>query len=287
MDINLITQILLYGVLRGFVYSTLAIGLSLIFGTMKIVNLSHGILCILGAYFAFSMASLGFDPYISLLFLLPLFFIIGLCLYLGIFQKTRDPNSSTVSSFGLLIAIQTLIQIFWDPTPKTARSYLSDVLIPIGTISIASSRIMLVLLCILAALTLYFLLKRTLIGIAIRAASEDSETSSLMGVNIKWVNCIAFSLGLLLACLAGVAYGTNYAFDPFVGLSLTFKGAVTLTLAGLGSTLGVIITGPILGIIEGIVGFQLGLGWIDIVTYFMLLFILIVRPSGIFGGGRL
>lgn len=287
MDLSLVVQILLYGVLRGFVYSIIALGLSLIFGTMKIVNLAHGTLCILGAYFAFSMISLGLDPYVSMPLLLLLFFIVGICLYLGIFQKTRDPNSSTVSSFGLLMAIQTLIQIFWDPTPKMARSYFSDILMPLGAVNMASSRIVLALLCIFTAFVLYFLLRRTLIGTAIRATSEDAETSSLMGVNVKWINCIAFSLGLILACLAGVAYGTNYAFDPFVGLPLTFKGVVVLTLAGIGSTLGVLITGPILGIIEGIVGFQLGLGWVDIVAYLMIIVILIVRPYGIFGGRRL
>jgi branched-chain amino acid transport system permease protein len=283
MDINLIAQILLYGVLRGFVYSIIALGLTLIFGTMKIVNLAHGILCILGAYFAFSLVDLGLDPYISMLVLLPLFFIIGVCLYFGIFQKTRDPNSSTVSSFGLLTAIQTLILIVWNPTPKTAHSYFSDVLVPIGGVNISSSRIVLSALCIFTAFLVYFLLRRTWIGIAIRSTSEDAETSSIMGINVTKVNCIAFSIGLLLACLAGIAYGTNYAFDPFVGLSLSFKGFVVLTLAGIGSTLGLLVSGPILGIIEGIVGFQLGLGWTDVVSYLMIIILLITKPTGIFG----
>lgn len=287
MDLNLIAQILLYGVLRGFVYSIIALGLSLIFGTMRIVNLAHGILCILGAYFAFSMIGLGLDPYVSMLLLLPLFFIMGMGLYFSIFQKTRDPNSSTVSSFGLLTAIQTLVLILWDPTPKTAHSLFSGILIPIGGVSISSSRIMLTIICIFAAFLLYFLLKKTLIGVAIRSTSEDAETSSLMGVNVKWINCVAFSLGLVLACLAGVAYGTNYAFDPGVGLSLTFKGFVVLILAGIGSTLGLLVSGPILGVIEGVVGFQLGLGWIDVISYLMILIILIAKPTGIFGEKKL
>jgi branched-chain amino acid transport system permease protein len=287
MDINQIAQICLYGVLRGFVYSIMALGLTLIFGTMKIVNLAHGILCILGAYLAFSLIDLGLDPYFSMLLLLPLFFIIGVCLYFGIFQKTRDPNSSTVSSFGLLIAIQTLIMIIWNPTPKMAHSYFSDILVPIGVVSLSSSRIVLSALCIFTAFIVHLLLKKTWIGIAIRSTSEDAETSSIMGINVKKVNCIAFSIGLMLACLAGVAYGTNYAFDPFVGLSLSFKGFIVLTLAGIGSTLGLLVTGPFLGVIEGIVGFQLGLGWTDVISYLMIIILLITKPTGIFGGKKI
>ncbi len=287
MDISQVTQICLYGVLRGFVYSTIALGLTLIFGTMKIVNLAHGILCLLGAYLAFSLTAQGLDPYISMSMLLPLFFVIGACLYFGIFQKTRDPNSSTVSSFGLLIAIQTLIQIIWDPTPKMARSYFSDLLVPIGGISLSSSRIVLSMLCVFTTFLVYFLLRKTWIGIAIRSTSEDAETSSVMGINVVKINCIAFSIGLMLACLSGITYGTNYAFDPFMGLSLTFKGFVVLTLAGIGSILGLLVSGPILGIIEGIVGFQLGLGWVDVISFLMIIVILITKPTGIFGGKRL
>lgn len=286
-EVSLILQILLYGLARGCVYGVIALGLNIIFGTMKIVNLAHGTLCIFGAYIVYSLFSLlGFDPY----FLMPLavlvFFGLGLGFYLGIFQRTRDPNSSTISSFGLLIALQTIMLLLWTANPKAIPSPSATVIISLGAVSIAFSRIILIFVCIATTFLLILLLKRTIFGKAVRAISEDAETALLMGISIRRINGLAFSIGIMLACLAGVVYGINYSFDPYVGLMLTLKGMVALTLGGLGSPSGSLIGGFILGVIENVIAYQVSASWADVASYFAFIIILLIRPSGIFGKSK-
>lgn len=286
-EISLALIILLYGFARGCVYGVIALGLNLIFGTMKIVNLAHGALCLLSAYIIYSLFYLsGFDPYGLIIPAVLIFFVIGLGLYFGIFQRTRDPNSSTISSFGLLVMLQMIMVIFWTANPKTVPSIYSNIMIPLRVVSISLTRVILIIVCIAATIFLSLLLKKTIFGKAVRGVSEDAETATLMGISISKVNSLAFSLGIALACLAGIIYGINYSFDPYIGLMLTLKGFVSLTLGGLGNPIGAITGGVILGIVENVIAYGVGASWSDVASYFAFILILLIKPTGIFGKGR-
>ncbi|MEM3551227.1 MAG: branched-chain amino acid ABC transporter permease [Candidatus Bathyarchaeia archaeon] len=286
-ELSLVLIILLYGFARGCVYGVIALGLNLIFGTMKIVNLAHGALCLFSAYIAYSLFYLlGLDPHGLIVPVVLIFFVIGLGLYFGIFQRTRDPNSSTISSFGLLVMLQMIMVIFWTANPKSVPSTFSEVMIPIGEISISLTRVILIIVCIATAILLNLLLKKTIFGKAVRGISEDAETASLMGISVRKVNSLAFSLGIALACLAGIIYGINYSFDPYVGLMLTLKGFVSLTLGGLGNPIGAITGGFILGIVENFIAYGVGASWSDVASYFAFIVILIIKPTGLFGRVR-
>lgn len=281
----LIVQIILFGIARGCVYALLALGLNLIFGTMKIVFLSHGAMSVLGAYFVWTLlSSLGIDPLILTFVTLVPFFVIGLFLYRGVFQRTRDPNSSTISSYGLLVALQMIILMAWTANPKTISSPYESIAIPVvGGISILFTRVLLIILCVVTTILLILLLKKSMFGKAVRAVSEDYETSSLMGVDVKKINSLAFSLGIVLSCFAGALFGINYSFDPYIGLLLTFKGFVALTVGGLGSSLGSVVGGVSLGIVENIIAYSIGPVWSDIASYAFFIIVLLTKPSGIFG----
>ncbi|MEM3550695.1 MAG: branched-chain amino acid ABC transporter permease [Candidatus Bathyarchaeia archaeon] len=286
-DISLILLILLYGFARGCIYGVIALGLNLIFGTMKIVNLAHGAMCLLSAYIVYSLFFLtGFDPYLLMFIAILVFFGFGLGLYSGIFRRTKDASSSTISSYGLLIALQMVMVIIWTANPKAIPSPSTSAIVPLGVVSISLSRIVLIFVCVIVAFLLILLLKRTMFGKALRATSEDAETASLMGISVMKINALAFSLGIVLACLAGVVYGINYSFDPYLGLMLTLKAMVALTLGGLGNPIGAITGGFILGIVENVIAYQFGATWADVASYFAFIIILLVRPSGIFGKGR-
>ncbi|MDI9619642.1 MAG: branched-chain amino acid ABC transporter permease [Candidatus Nezhaarchaeota archaeon] len=287
MDPTLIPILLLYGFARGCVYAVIAIGLNLIFGTMKIVNLAHGSICLLSAYMSYTLfQTLGLDPYASLLLTLPVFFAMGLGLYFGIFKVTREPNSSTISSFGLLIALQMIMVLAWTANPKAIPSQYAGIMIPIGIASISLARILLMVTCLAASFLMLLVLKRTVFGRAVRAISEDPETPYLMGINVVKVNSLAFSLGVALACLAGMVYGINYSFDPYIGLMLTLKGFVSVTLGGLGNMIGSVVGGVILGVAENVVAYTIGAQWSDVASYFIFILILLVKPTGILGRSR-
>ncbi|MEM1583024.1 MAG: branched-chain amino acid ABC transporter permease [Candidatus Bathyarchaeia archaeon] len=280
-----ILQIIIYGIARGCVYVILALGLNLIMGTMKIINLSHGVIFILAAYMVYSM-SVAFpfvDPYVLMFLALLLFFVLGAGLYLGLFARVKTRAGSTVASFGLLKVLEVVILIIWTANPKIIPSTYSMTIFSFGFFSMAISRVILIFTTLLTAFLSGILLMKTIFGKAVRAISEDATAASLMGINVSKINCLSFSLGIVLCCLAGATYGINYSFDPYGGLMFTLKGIVSITIGGLGSMLGAVVGGCILGIVENAVAYQIGAGWQDVAAYLAFLLILLFKPRGIFG----
>ena len=284
--LTLAAQITINGILFGSIYSMVALGLNLIFGTMKIVFLAQGTITILGAYTAFWLFNLfGVDPFISMLVIFPLFFVLGIASYYGIFHRALKigPNPTLLASFGLLIIVQTAMAVAWTANPRGIYPSYASLVFSLGDVHVPFIRIIALVFCVVVTAVLLVVLKKTMLGKAIRATSEDPEAASLMGINVSKINCIAFSIGIILAGLAGLILGTIYSFDPYLGLLLTLKGFVALTIGGLGSTVGALVGGLILGVIESTTAFLVGAGWSDFASYTAFLVILLIKPYGIFG----
>jgi len=283
---GLIIQLLVNGILFGTMYGIAAIGLSLIYGTMRIIFLAQGATIILLAYICFWLFTLfGVDPYVSLIFVIPLSLLLGAGFYHVLFKEAaalEDKNISLLIAVGLMYLVEQLMLVVWTANPRAiSTTYSSFVFRPIG-INIPFTRLIALLMALLSALGVFLFLKKTLIGKAVRAASEDMEATTLMGIGPHRVNMVAFAIGIGLAGIAGVGLATVYSFDPVYGLFFAIKALIALAFGGMGNVFGALLGGIILGLLESWASFFIGAGWADAVSYVVFLIVLMLRPEGLF-----
>jgi len=284
---SVLLQVLINGILFGSMYGIAAIGLSVIFGTMRIIFLAQGTMIVLFAYLCYWLAvKAGIDPYISLVIVTPISFVVGLGLFYGLFRKAaalEDRNVSLLLAVGLLWLVENLMLQFWTANARFVPDAWADFNLRAGLINISGGKLIALVIAILAALIVYLWLKRTRVGTAVRAASEDMESTTLMGINSVWVSAIAFAVGLGLAGVAGVSMASVYAFDPNYGFTFAIKALVALSLGGIGNVFGALAGGLILGLLENLAAYYIGAGWIQVVAYAIFILVLIFLPQGLFG----
>ncbi|MDX1412590.1 MAG: branched-chain amino acid ABC transporter permease [Candidatus Promineifilaceae bacterium] len=289
MDTTII-QVILSGILVGAVYGLAALGLSLAFGVLKVLNVAHGALIMLGAYATFYMFTLlAIDPYVSMgiVFILLAFF--GLLLYALVFrhvirldEENRIKNSLLIG-FGLILILQTIaVRAFSADERSVITSYASAAW-TIGDIRVPLIRLSGLVLAIIAVIILERFLTRTYLGKALRATSEDWATAALTGIDIRRVYFIAFAIATGLAGITGVMIATGFSINPNIGLSWTLKALIVVVLAGLGSMRGTLLGGLILGVAEALSAYYFGGEYREIVGLILFLIILSVRPQGLFG----
>ncbi|NVL93306.1 MAG: branched-chain amino acid ABC transporter permease [Desulfobacterales bacterium] len=286
LTFGLITQLFVNGILFGTMYGIAAIGLSLIFGTMRIIFLAQGAMIVFFAYISYWLFTLfGVDPYLSLIFVVPLSLLLGSGFYSSLFKEAaalEDKNISLLIAIGLMFLVENLMTVVWTANPRSIlTTYSSFVFRPIGII-IPFTRLIALLMAVLSASGVLLFLKKTLIGMAVRAASEDMESATLMGINPHWVNVVAFSIGIGLAGIAGVGLATIYSFDPVYGFIFAIKALIALAFGGMGNVFGALLGGIILGLLEGWASFFIGAGWADAVSYAVFLIMLMLKPEGLF-----
>ncbi len=282
-----LVQILVNGILLGSMYGIAAIGLSLIFGTMRIIFLAQGTMIVFFAYLTYwSFEKAGIDPYLSLFTVIPLAFVVGLGLFYLLFRKAaalEDKNVSLLLAVGLMYLIDNLILKIWGATPRGVNLSYSGAVLVIGDIRVPWLRFALLGLALASALVVYLFLKRTRVGTAVRAASEDMEATTLQGINSVWVCAISFAIGIALAGVAGVGMATVYSFDYQFGFIFAIKALVALALGGIGNVFGALAGGLLLGIIENLAAYYIGIAWIEVASYGVFMLVLIFLPQGLFG----
>jgi branched-chain amino acid transport system permease protein len=276
--INLI-QVLLYSIFLGGIYAITAIGLNLIFGVMKIVNFSHGVLVMLGAYFAFWIWKLyGISPYISTVFCFIILMFLGFGIY-GLIKKFEGERDfellSLVITFGISIFIVNLVRYIW--TSRFRGVFLLLESIDIFGMTLSTSRIIPFAIGLIITIALYFYMKKSFVGRALRAVSQDAEASQLMGINKRNMYLISCGIGCGLAGVAGSLFCTIYAIYPEMGFSFTVLAFCIVVLGGLGSFKGTLIASFILAISEGLTGFIFGSGWKPFAGYFIIITVLLLR----------
>jgi branched-chain amino acid transport system permease protein len=284
LSFGVIVQLLINGVLFGTMYGIAAIGLSLIFGTMRIMFLAQGNVIIFFAYvtyFAFHL--FGIDPYLSLIIVLPLGVILGSALYQGLFRQAaalEDKNVSLLIAVGLMFFVEALMTVGWGGTPRAlTTSYTTHAFGPMG-LNLPLTKLLGLLMSILATLGVVLFLKKTFIGMAVKAASEDIVATTLMGISPHRVNSVAFAIGIGLAGVAGVEVATVYSFNPFFGFNFVLNSLISLALGGIGSVTGALLGGIILGLLQSVTSFVLP-GWSDAIAYLVFLLVLMFKPEGL------
>jgi branched-chain amino acid transport system permease protein len=278
-------QVLITGILFGTMYGIAAIGLSLIFGTMQIIFIAQGTMIILAAYGCFWLFKLlSIDPYLSIILIVPCFMIFGFGMYQGLFRKVARAGKfpSLLIAFGLMALLENLMAVIFTPSPRGIRTGYTAYGIAVLDLRISFTRLMAFIMAILATTGVTLFLKKTLLGKAVRAASENLESATLVGITPHKVNSITFAIGMGLAGLAGVAIGTTYSFDPFFGFTFSLKAMIALAIGGMGSVVGALFGGILLGVIESLGAFLLTGGWADVISYAVFLLVLMFKPEGLF-----
>jgi branched-chain amino acid transport system permease protein len=285
----LFLQQMLNGLIIGSVYSLIAIGLTMIFGVMKIANFAHGDFSMAGGYVAvFLMAWLqGWIGWVgSVIAAAALVGLMGIITERLVFRPllTRWTDIDIIMvSIGLFILLENSAQLLFGATPRM----LTD---PFGgaTISIfgASTSVLRIFCFVFSAVTIAILqvfLNRTRMGIAIRATSQSRLAAQLMGVNINRIYTLTFGLGSALAGVGGVLYCTLFAVHPLIGAMPTLKAFIVTILGGMGSIRGAIFGGFILGVAESLGGSYIAMEYKNGIGFFIIILVLLVRPSGLFG----
>ena len=303
-DPSVVVQLLLGGLLLGGVYAMAALGLSLIFGVSRVLNLAHGDFLMLGGLFAFLIYDLlrqaldqpgetspllTLSPFLSLALLVPLFIVIG-AVYERLFIRPIADRSfherlvaSVLVTLGASLAISDIAAFFWGTFVKGVP--ISVPAVVVFGIYVPGLRALTLLVIVLLTVALHQFLFRSYLGRAIRALAQDREGAVLVGINTSQIAMITFGVGTALAGLAGVFYLLLFTISPYIGMPLVLKALTIIVLGGLGSLLGALGGGVILGIAETLTGFYLGDKWSPTVATLLLMAILIVRPKGLFGQG--
>ena len=288
-DVELIVQVFINGILFGSMYGIAAIGLSLIFGTMRIVFIAQGTVIVLSGYFCFWLFHLfGIDPYLSLIPIIIISLLLGTGFYYGLFKESaalKDRIGSLLIAVGLMFFLENFMTVVWTPNPRAVVTSYGFFAFHIADINITLTRLIGLVLAIVATLGISIFLRKTLIGTAVRATSEDAEASTLMGINPNRVNAVTFAIGIGMAGIAGVTMATTYSFDPVYGLDFAIKALVALTLGGIGRVVGALLGGILLGLIASLGAYFVGTDWSQGIVFAVFLLALTFRPYGLFGGG--
>jgi branched-chain amino acid transport system permease protein len=285
LSFQLVIQLLVNGILFGSIYGIAAIGLSLIFGTMRIMFLAQGTVIILFAYVCYWVFTLfGIDPYLSLAIVIILAVLLGVGLYQGLFKGAaalEDKNVTLLIAVGIMFFLENFMTVAWSANPRSITTPYTSFVIHFLGIGIPFTRFIGFIMAIVATFVVVAFLKKTYIGMAVRAASEDMISTTLMGISPHRVNSVAFAVGIGLAGVAGVDLATIYPFDPFYGFIFVLKSMIALAIGGIGSVSGALVGGIVLGLLESLSAFFVPGGWTDAISFAVFLIILMWKPEGL------
>jgi branched-chain amino acid transport system permease protein len=283
-------QLLVAALVTGAIYALIALGLNLIYGTMRLLNVAHGDLVMLGAYAAFwSFSLLKISPLIALPFIGLLAAGIGAIAYLLLFQRflragarsDRVESNSLLAFFGLSIAIENLTSMAFTGNSR-AYQYL-DFVVHIGEVSILGNRLAALIVALALCTGLLAFFRFTTIGLAVRAIIQSREAAQIVGVDVHKVYLLTFSIGFGVAGMTGALISLFSQIWPFMGFSYTVTGFVVIILGGLGNIYGSVIGGLLLGVLETFGVTIVGANYRSIMIYGVFIVILIVRPQGLLG----
>ena len=274
------------GILLGGLYAVIALGLSLVFGVVKEINIAHGDLVILGSYFGYvAMTVLGIDPILSLIIGMPVLFGIGFVIQKYLLNRAFkiSMDATLIIAFGIAIILQNAYQLIWSPMSRGLTTSYALESFSFGPVRFPLTYLLDFVIAIVVMLFLREFLKRTYLGRAIRAAAQDRKAAHLMGINTDQVYAYTFGISMAFAAIAGIFLGLTYAFTPMSGMSFLIIALGVVVLGGMGSILGTFIGGIAFGLAQTLGGHFFGLAAQMLVAYTMVLVVLAVIPRGIFG----
>jgi branched-chain amino acid transport system permease protein len=283
-------QNLAFGLLVGALYGLVALGLSLVFGVTKFLNVAHGELLMFGGYASFLVFSnWGLDPFLTIPITVIFLFLMGALLYQLVFSRTvKLPEESKIKNtlliaFGLSVILQNLALRFWTADERGITASYAGAALTILGVRFPAVRLISLGVSIIFLLALSLFLQKTYTGKAIRATVQNWEAASLMGIDIHKVYLLSFAIGAALAGAAGTLVTVNYSIQPAMGLDWTMKALIVMVLGGLGNIPGTFVGGLVLGVTESATSFFISNNYREVAGLVLFLLVLIFRPQGLFG----
>jgi len=281
----MVGQVIISGLLAGALYSMVALGLSLIYGVMRVINIAHGTLLMLGAYTTFWwFRLLGINPYLSLLVALPLMFFVGMVLQRTLVTRVVDAPelSSLLLTFGISIALVNVAQLTFTSDVRSVEFLTGAFLV--GPFALSKSRLVSFAFAVTISLLAFWFLQKTKLGKAIRATSQSSEVAMVCGINVRRIHLYAFGIASALASAGGSLVAVMVAIQPEMGQVYTFKSFLVIVLGGAGNYPGALLGGMLLGLVEQLASLFLTTQLSEAVAYVLLVLVLLLRPTGLLGG---
>ncbi len=286
MDLTLVLQGLLSGVLFGGVYSLMAVGLTLIFGVMRVVNFAHGDMMVWGMYLAFLLSTrAGLDPYLSFVVCAAALFALGLAVQRGLVDRIVDaPHEMQILlMLGVALVLENLALVAFGPEPARVRSPLASATVWLGPVFVDVARLVTFGVAVVLTLALYLFLFRTDLGKTIRAAADNTYGALVIGTDVRRVYAVAFGVGAACVGAAGALVSPILPFQPPTGLSLSIASFNIVIIGGMGSLLGAFIGGLLVSVAESLGAVFLKPSLKELFSFSLLILILLFRPAGLFG----
>jgi branched-chain amino acid transport system permease protein len=284
---DLTLQALWSGLLTGSSYALIALGLALVFGTMRVINLAHGELVLLAAYVAYTCETgLGLNPLLAIPAAIAVVCVAAVLTYVCVSRIARDRElNSLLLTYGIAVILTNGALLLWKADIRSTKStWLTDAIV-FGPLYSMRSELLFFLVSLLLMAGLWWWLTRTWAGRAVRAVSSNREAARLMGIDPRRVELVSFVVAGLLAAFAGVAIYSFGVIQPSLGTSLTIKAFVITVLAGLGSVPGVLIGALLLGLAESLTTTFASSALQELAGMVLFLIVLFVLPNGLFGRG--
>jgi len=283
--VEVLAQVAVSGLLLGGVYALISIGLTLIFGVMRVVNFAHGEFLMIAMYATFWLFELyGLDPYISIFIVTAALFLVGLLTQAAIVRPVLrgSPAMQIFATVGLSIVLQNAALVLWKADYRSVDTAYSKAVLSLGPLQVGLSRLVAFLVALAITIGLFYFLKKSYLGKAIRCVAQDRTAALLMGINISRINLITFGIGTALVGVAGAILMPIYPTFPTVGTYFVLIAFVVVVLGGMGNVTGAFLGGLIIGLVEAFSGFYVP-ALKEAIYFVVFILVLLIRPTGLFG----
>ena len=280
-SLSLLSQSVLSGIFVGALYGLMGLGLSLSWGLLRLINLAHFAFAFLAAYLCYQLATLGIDPLLSLLGIVPLFFALGAALHWVMVRFKVTPFNSLLLTFGLTGIVEAIIQAIWTADFRKLESPYAEHTFKVGGLYFPLPELITLLLAVALSFAIWAALRYTDLGRAMRAAAQDAPVAAAFGVDEKSLGLLLAGTCAALASVAGICLALSFTLTPsqmYAWIGVVFAAVM---LGGLGSALGPLIAGTLIGVSEAITMAVTAPSWAPIVSFTLLILILVLRPGKI------
>jgi branched-chain amino acid transport system permease protein len=277
---------LIIGILLGGIFAITALGLSLVFGVMRLVNIVHGELIVLGAYLALELTRhAGLDPLLTILIVAPTLFILAAPVHRVLLEPLMGsgPEPALLTTFALSVIAQNVFILIWSGDTQSLQAAYATASFSVGSVRIPTMYLISFAIALALCGGVHLMLQRTGLGREIRASSENSAAAAGLGVNVTRVRVFVYGLAAACAAVGGVLVGLTFDFTPTTGLTYLLTGFAVVVLGGLGSVKGTLLGAVLLGVIESVGAAFVGDGYRDLIGFVAFLIVLSLRPQGLFG----
>jgi branched-chain amino acid transport system permease protein len=283
---HVLPQLIVSTLLLGGIYALIAVGLTLIFGVMRVVNFAHGEFLMLGMYLGFwAFALLGFDPYLTLAVSLPLWFAVGWASYRVVMGPIvhASHNVQVFTTVGLSIALQNLALVLWTADARFVRTDYYAVVVRVASAAFNVAQIVAFGIAVALTAGLFAFMRWSYTGKVMRATAQDRQAAALMGIDTDRVYAVTWAVGIACVGAAGVLLAPVYPVYPTAGLQFVLIAYVAVVLGGLGDMAGALIASLVVATVEVAGSYVIGTAWKEVLYLLLFIGILIVRPAGLFG----